>query len=318
MKWNDRIGRRLKLHDLHVLMTVVEAGTMGRAAERLAVSPPSVSKAISDMEHVIGVRLLDRTPKGVEPTTYGRALLRHGAGAFEELRQGIKIIETLADPSVGEVRIGCPDVFTSGLVSAILDRFSRQYPRVTISVTAANNVTEEFRPLRDRAVDLIIAGFPKPLAEHDLVLEFLYEDRPYIVTGRESPWARRRKVRLETLVDESWLLPQEGIFVTLLAEAFRKSGVSIPQLGVRSYSVHQRMTLLATGRFISAEVGSVLRFNGERFPIKILPVNLAISPWPVWLVTLKGRTPSPVVQTFMNCVREVAKHMSKAGERPFQ
>ena len=125
VKWNDRIGRRLKLHDLHVLMTVAEMGSMGRAAERLAVSPPSVSKAIADMEHAVGVRLLDRTSKGVEATAYGRALLRHGVGAFDELRQGIQEIESLADPSVGEVRVGCPDVFASGLLSAIIDRFSR-------------------------------------------------------------------------------------------------------------------------------------------------------------------------------------------------
>jgi DNA-binding transcriptional LysR family regulator len=311
MKWNDRIGRRLKLHDLHVLMTVAEAGTMGRAAERLAVSPPSVSKAISDMEHAIGVRLLDRTPKGVEPTAYGRALLRHSTGAFEELRQGIKAIESLSDPSVGEVRIGCPDVFTSGLVSAIIDRFSRQYPRVTVNVTAANNVTEEFRPLRDRIVDLVIAGFPSLLAEDDLNLEFLYEDRPYIVTGQGNSWARRRKVDLADLVEEPWLLPQEGIFVTMLTEAFRKRRTAVPSLGVRSYSVHQRMTLLATDRFISAEVGSVLQFNADRFPIKVLPVNLAIKPWPVWLVTLKGKTPSPVVQTFVEHAREVANPLQK-------
>ena len=92
MKWNDRIGRQLKLHDLHVLMAVTEMGSMGKAAERLAVSQPSVSKAISDMEHTIGVRLLDRTPKGVEATAYGRALLRRGMAAFEELREGIKEI----------------------------------------------------------------------------------------------------------------------------------------------------------------------------------------------------------------------------------
>jgi DNA-binding transcriptional LysR family regulator len=311
MKWNDRIGRRLKLHDLHVLMTVAEAGTMGRAAERLAVSPPSVSKAISDMEHALGVRLLDRTPKGVEPTAYGRALLRHSTGAFEELRQGIKAIESLSDPSVGEVRIGCPDVFTSGLVSTIIDRFSRQYPRVVVNVTAANNVIEEFRPLRDRVVDLVIAGFPSPLAEHDLNLEFLYEDRPYIVTGQGNPWTRRRKVDLADLVEEPWLLPREGIFVTMLSEAFRKRRAAVPGLGVRSYSVHQRMTLLATDRFISAEVGSVLQFNADRFPIKVLPVNLAVNPWPVWLVTLKRKTPSPVVQTFIEHVRAVANPLQK-------
>ncbi len=316
MKWSDRIGRRLKLHDLHVLMAVAEAGAMGRAAEKLAVSPPSVSKAISDMEHAIGVRLLDRTSKGVEPTAYGRALLRHSTSAFDELREGIKAIESLSDPSSGEIRIGCPDVFTSGIVSAIIDQFSRKYPRVIVNVIAANNVAEEFRPLRDRAVDLLIAGFPKPLAEDDLALECLYEDRPYIVSGRGNRWARRREIDLAELVNEPWLLPRDGIFVSLLQEAFRKHGVPAPKLGVRSYSVHQRMTLLATGRYISAEVGSVLRFNANRFPIKILQVHLAVTPWPVWLVTLKRRTASPVVQSFIRHVREVTRRISKGVKPP--
>src|SRR3954462_13894764 len=120
MKWNDRIGRRLKLHDLHVLLTVAELGSMGKAAERLAVSQPSVSKAIADMEHAIGVRLLDRTPKGVETPAFGRAPLRRGMGAFDELRQGIKDIESLADPSSGEVRVGSPEAIASGLLSAVI------------------------------------------------------------------------------------------------------------------------------------------------------------------------------------------------------
>jgi DNA-binding transcriptional LysR family regulator len=307
MKWNDRIGRRLKLHDLHVLMTVAEMGSMGRAAERLAVSPPSVSKAIADIEHAVGVRLLDRTSKGVAATAYGRALLRHGMGAFDELRQGIKAIESLDDPTVGEVRLGCPDVFTSGLISAIISRFSAQYPRVVVTVTATNNVEREFQQLRDRAVDLLLAGFPRTLVEDGLGLEFLYEDRPFIVSGRNSPWARRRKIDLVELIDEPWLLPGEGVFVSLLAETFRKKGLPMPKFGVRSYSVHQRMTLLASDRFVSAEVGSVLRFNADRFPLKVLPVELAIRPWPVWIVTAKNRTVSPVVQTFLRCVREVTK-----------
>jgi DNA-binding transcriptional LysR family regulator len=311
MKWNDRIGRRLKLHDLHVLMIAAEMGSMGKAAERLAVSQPSVSKAIADMEHAIGVRLLDRTPKGVEATAYGRALLRRGMGAFDELRQGIQEIESLADPTVGEIRVGCPDVFAAGLLSAIVDRFSRHYPRVVVNVLAVNNVTQEFRQLRDRAVDFLLAGFPRSLAEEDLELEILYEDRPFIVSGQNSRWASRRKVTLAELAEEPWLLPREGIFSALLAEAFRTNGLSIPKLGVRSYSVHQRMMLLVTGRFVSAEVGSVLRFNADRFPIKVLPVSLTVRPWPVWIVTLKNRTVSPVVQSFLDCVREVAKPLAK-------
>jgi len=168
MKWDDRIGRRLKLHDLHVLLTVAELGSMGKAAERLAVSQPSVSKAIADMEHTIGVRLLDRTSKGVECTAYGRALLRRGMGAFDELRQGIKDIESLADPMVGEVRVGCPEAIAAGLLSAVIDRFSRGHPRATVSVTPADSMAPEFRPLRDREVDFLVGRIPTPFVADDL------------------------------------------------------------------------------------------------------------------------------------------------------
>src|SRR4051812_41061765 len=201
MKWNDRIGRRLKLHDLHVLMTVAEMGSMGKAAERLAVSQPSISKAIADIEHAVGARLLDRTSKGVEPTAYGRALLRRGMGAFDELRQGIKDIESLADPTSGEVRVGSPEAIASGLLSAVIARFSLPHPRVLVSVTHANNMSHEFGLLRDRTVDFLLGTLPQPFLHDDLDAEILYQDRAFIVCGSEHTLARRRRVALVDLVD---------------------------------------------------------------------------------------------------------------------
>ena len=88
VQWADRIGRRLKLRDLHVLSAVVQWGSMAKAAQHLAVSQPVVSAAISDLEHAIGVRLLDRSRRGVEPTIYGRALLKHGTGCFRRAEAG--------------------------------------------------------------------------------------------------------------------------------------------------------------------------------------------------------------------------------------
>jgi DNA-binding transcriptional LysR family regulator len=76
MDETDRIERRLKLHDLRVLMSVVEQGSMGKAAELLATSQPAVSRAIADLEHSLGVRLLDRGPRGIAPTPYGRAFIK--------------------------------------------------------------------------------------------------------------------------------------------------------------------------------------------------------------------------------------------------
>jgi len=99
MSWNEqRISRQLKLRDLHVLMTVARSGSMGKAASELSVSQPAISKAIADMEAALGVRLLDRNPRGVVPTIYARALLDRGIVAFDELKQGIEHVNFLAIP----------------------------------------------------------------------------------------------------------------------------------------------------------------------------------------------------------------------------
>src|SRR5215212_501475 len=107
--WDQHIGRRLKLRDLHIFFTVAQCGSMAKAAARLGVTQRAVAQLIADLEHVLGVTLLDRCPQRVEPTLYGRALLKGGAVAFDDLKQTIKEIEFLADPTSGEVKVGCPE-----------------------------------------------------------------------------------------------------------------------------------------------------------------------------------------------------------------
>src|SRR5436305_1257743 len=124
MQWEQRIGLRLKLRDLQILLAVAQAGSMAKAGARLAISQPAVSKAISAMEHTFGVQLFERSPRGIEPTPYGRALIKRSAAVFDELRQGVKDIEFLNDPAVGEVRIGCTPPLAAGLVTEVIARLS--------------------------------------------------------------------------------------------------------------------------------------------------------------------------------------------------
>ena len=134
MQWADRIGHRVKLRDLHILLAVVEWGSMAKAASRLAISHPVISKTISDLEQTLGVRLLDRNAHGVEPTVYGRALLKCGVAVFDEMRQGLTGLEVLANPNSGDLRIGCPEMMAAGLLPVIAERFSRQRPGVRLHV----------------------------------------------------------------------------------------------------------------------------------------------------------------------------------------
>ena len=155
--WERQIGRRLRLRDLFVFFTVVEYGSMAKAAAKLGVSTPSISQVIAALEHALGVRLLDRSPTGVVTTRYGDALLARGRAAFDELRLGIRDIEFLADPHAGELRVGAPESLAAGFLVPVLERFSREHPRVQIHVLPVRQPTLEFPELHERRVDLVMA-----------------------------------------------------------------------------------------------------------------------------------------------------------------
>ena len=182
-QWDDRVGRRLKLRDLYILMTVAHCGGIGKAAVQLSVSQPAVSKAIANMEHTLGVRLLDRTALGVEPTLYGSALLKWGATVFDDLRQGVKEIEYLADPTAGEVRIGSTEPMTAGLVPAVIDRLSGQFPRLVFDVMQASALVLQYRDLRERSIDLILGRMVTPIADEDLNVQTLFNDPLFVVSA---------------------------------------------------------------------------------------------------------------------------------------
>ena len=188
--WENQIGRRLKLRDLHVFFTVVQRGSMAKAAAQLGVSQPAVSEVISDLEHALGVRLLDRSSRGVEPTMYGRALLKRGTVAFDELKQSIRDIEFLADPSSGEVQLGCAEATASGLLPPFLIQFLKQYPRVTPHVKPLSTPTLELSSLarpQPRLRSRTASGGP-PEGEHDdLNIEMLFDDELAIAAGTAQP-----------------------------------------------------------------------------------------------------------------------------------
>jgi DNA-binding transcriptional LysR family regulator len=308
--WESQIGRRLKLRDLHVFFTVVQRGSMAKAASHLGVSQPAVSEIIGDLEHALGVRLLDRNPHGVEPTVYGRALLKRGTIAFDELRQGIRDIECLADPTSGELQIGCPESLAASILPPIVQQFFQQYPGVVLRMKDVLSPTLDFPELRERAVDLVLDRLVKPAAGEidELNVEIVYEDEMVIAAGLHTRWAKRAKVDLAELVNEPWILsPPNAWGDRLLTEVFRARGLEPPKVSMTTFSVHLRANLLATGPFITAFPKSVLRLNADRFALKELPVELPVRPWPIALITLKNRSLSPVAQNFIDHVRNFLK-----------
>jgi DNA-binding transcriptional LysR family regulator len=314
--WDDHIGRRLRLRDLRVFFTVVQSGSLAKAATQLRVSQPAVSQVIADLEHALGVKLFDRSSRGVEPTIYARALLGRGRVAFDELRQGIRDIEFLSDPTAGELTIGYPESIQATILPEIIARFSEKHPRVVMRTDVVPSPALKFGGLRERTHDLVFARMPTPLlpgySVEDLNVEVLFDDQLVVVAGVQNPWTRRRKVDLADLVDEPWILSPPGALAhDRVAEAFKARGLEGPRASLVTFAMDLRAKLLSRGRFITVVPRSLLRSNGDRPALKMLPVDLPSRPWRVVILTLKNRTLSPVVERFIECARKVTKESAK-------
>lgn len=306
MDWSDRIGRRLKPRDLHVLLAVAESGSMAKAAEALGCSRPVVSKTIAELEATLGVRLLDRTGQGAEPTRYGRALLSRSIAVFDELRKSVKEIEFLSDPGTGEVGIGCLEPLMAGIGSAAIEKLATRYPRLVFRTELGDQYAQP-QFLRARKIEISLTRRPAGPSEADLDEEELFFERLAIVVSREDGLARRRKISLADLHDRRWILaPHEAAPDGPVFEGFRAAGIKMPPVSVYSYSLSLRYSLLLREGFVTAIPESALKFGPPRQFLKPLPLDLPRWQRPTIMLTLRDRLLSPAAEAFRECVRELA------------
>ena len=264
MQWNDRIGRRIKLRDLHVLLATIESGSMARAAQQLSISQPVVSKTIAGLEDSLGARLLDRTPQGIEPTAYGRALLACGTAVFDDLRRGVQEIEFLADPTRGELNVGGAGPFIEGIIPAAVARIAERHPHITFRVLETDAGTL-CRLLRERRIDLAVCRPPNAMDKNDFASECLFEETMVVIAGRESRWSTRRKLNLRDLLGEPWALPEsDNVAATFVADVFLAARLKPPKPRVVSNSVAMRVRLVETGKFLTMIPASMLHFGAGR------------------------------------------------------
>jgi DNA-binding transcriptional LysR family regulator len=304
---HDRLKRRVKLRDLDTLMAVAQAGGMRKAAERLHMSQPAVSKAIAELEGALGVRLLDRTSKGVEPTVYGRALLRRGQVIFDELRQGVNEIGFLAEPGVGELSIGCGESLMASLVPAVIDRMHRQHPRLVFKMESGDPPVLLNHFLRERICEMVMLRPWEVLTDPDLQVEPLFHERIAVVADTRSAWARRRKLGLAELIDEPWILSHVEVLPgSPVMQAFEDQCTGLPKNLTLSGSLNLRYSLLATGRYLTVMPSTVLKFCPGRGAVKALPVELPRWPIPTVVATLRHRVLSPVAVLFIERARELS------------
>lgn len=307
--WSDRIGRRVKLRDLHILLAVAQTRSMGKAAADLAVSQPVVSKAIADLEHVLKVRLLDRSPQGVELTPYGQQVLKSGVAVFDELRRGVERLSFCQTLGSGELRVGCTEPLAAGFVGTIIARMARWFPSASFKVVSADALTE--RELRRRNVDLVVTPTERMALTQELAVEILFDDRQVVMASAKSKWAHRRTCSLDDLMKERWFAPPAGSPVgSYIADCFRAAGHEPPHSQVTSFSVPLCLRMVEQEGYLAMLPISVLA-EGAHWTLRMLRVDIPHVPRPTGIVTIRNRTLGPLAGEFVTTARSFAKSLTK-------
>jgi len=279
---------------------------MRKAAQALHRSQPAISKAIHELEDSLGVALLDRTHRGVEPTKFGTALVRRIRVVFDELQGALRDLADMSDPDSGEVHLGCTETLQAGLVASVVQRVLRQRPgtRVSLESGASQHLIDL---LRERRLDFAVA---RPLTlplPPEVDGEALFYDELRIVVGEDSPFARRRRLDLAELAGEHWILSRNELSSgSPVLAAFAAFGLAPPERLVVSGSLHTRYAMVGGGRFVTVVPHSLLPLDRPRWRARVLPVTLPAWKVPTMILTIKGRTLSPAAEGFLTTLRELA------------
>ena len=310
----ELILRRVTLRELRLLLAVARSGSILKAASEIGLTQPALSKSIGELEATLGVRLFDRNNRGVSLTPQGEILLRRATGVFEELRQAVDELQSLADAARGEVRLGGTPAVCAGLLPHAIGTVRSNRPgfRFHVAELESGKLASE---VASRSIDVGVGREQPGGSGGDMSFERLFDDRLFIVSSPQHPLAKKKSVRLEETARHSWAMPRADGSVTGHLEAqFRLRGLPLPDSTVTTMSMLVRSELVATDSFLTVMYGSILRFGKLSGSLHVLPIDLP-SGIPIGMFRVTGRTLTPSAEIFMQAMREVTRPMQTLRAR---
>lgn len=311
MKFDDALIRRVKLRELRVLLAAAQCRSLVKAAENLGMTQPAASKAISDLEDTLRVRLFDRTHAGVVPTAQGKIVLQRALNILDEIKLTREELDDFANPGAGTFVLGCAHAVSVGLVPHVLDDLCKDHPRVRCQVLETDP-EQIVTVLRKREIDIVLARPPVEDAA-DLQFEKLYDEKLFVVAGAHHSLASRRRISRDELAAQRWILPARDTAVGRLTEAmFLKQGIRLPDPNIVSNSIQVTTSLLHSGRFLALLPVSVLAFHPMRISFRVLPLPdiQTRASGPVGILTVRHRDLVPAARLFSDYARKAAAFLA--------
>lgn len=300
---------RTNLRPRHIRMLVAldDYRHVGSVAANLNVTQPAVSKSLAEIEKGLGLKLFERTARGVHPTVYGESLIRHSRRMLADLAQARDDLRGLMSGATGSVCVGTLSAAALTLLPQSLVLMKHRSPRTTV-VVREGTIESLLPELWSGKIDLIVGRLPsdRRLNAHDE--KILSEQAVTLVAGKHHPLASRKRLRWADLKSFSWVIPPVG---TLLREplerAFEQHGIPMPDNRIETLSVqiiHAYLQLTDAIAFLAGDVSKHFARTGS---LAVLPLELPNVLRPVGMMWQKQRPQSPSMRLMMQCLEEAAR-----------
>ncbi len=305
----DRAITRLKLRQLRLLVAVAQYGSIQHAARELKISQPAATKLIQDLELDFEVKLFERTNRGVIPTAYGDALIRHGKLILAQVSNAAQELDDLTEGSSGRVVVGtllaaAPNLLPNAIEILLTDR-----PKVAIKIVEGTN--DALMPaLFSGEIDMIVGRLPTYRARAELVQEKLFDERIVAVVGRQHPLAKKKKVRFGQLKPFGWILPPlETTLRRQVDQFFVSQNQYIPTTVLESVSYLTNRSLFQTHDFVGLMPEHVLSYDIDYGLLVEVDWTVPFGKGPVGISYRGLDSLSPAGAEFLGALRKAGKAM---------
>lgn len=300
----------MELRDIEYFNVVAEHRHLGRAAEALGLSQPALSKSLRRLEHELGAKLVSRTPKGVELTAEGAALLGRARELHLSFQAVAEEIRDVGRGRVGHVRIGAGPVSSVEMLVEALVPLIEEAPKITYDIVVSDNDLM-IPALRRGDLDLIVGYAPRALTREGLVEELLFELDFTVVASAAHPLAGKKRVTLADLSRERWALTGSSLLTQQrLRRTFLEHGLPPPDIAVETRSLRLRLQLVASSRLLDYTSLGVFEAARRRFRLKTLRVPELEWQRPVSVVYREGAYLSPAARRVIECIKTAASSLA--------
>lgn len=288
--------RRINVNDMLLFLEVGRTRSINRAAQNLNISQSSLSRRLSSLERLLGVKLLERSMSGVAPTAYGRTVLEHAGGISSELALCLANLEALQGRHANEVRVAAAPMVVDFLLPPVMAALAEGEPplRVTCLSGRYDALLED---LVGGALDLIILTRRDDASEPACATVPLFQTGMDVVVRRNHPLATQRNLTLADIADAHWILPNMRFeYGDYVRQQFRAHGVEPPGRVTEVASLAAILAMLETTDALS--ILPLPAVEGRATTLAPLRGRWTLERRIFCLYTRRRFQPSPAVQTF--------------------